>query len=121
MSEAANRTDDELLRRMASGCEDSFVTLYRRQSPGVYRFALRMCGAAEIGDDRPIDIVSERWSSPELQLTVISRTLDPRSGKTLFKLANLRRVEPARYLFDVPADYKINEGGKFEMKIDRKD
>ena len=81
----------------------------------------RTIAAGEIGNDRPIDIVSERWYSPELQLTVMSRTLDPRSGETVFKLTNLRRAEPARYLFEIPADYKINESGKFEMKIERKD
>ena len=81
----------------------------------------RTIAAGEIGNDRPLDIVSERWYSPELQATVMSRTVDPRSGETVFKLTNVRRAEPARYLFEVPADYKINEGGKFEMKIERKD
>ena len=81
----------------------------------------RTIAAGEIGNDRAIDIVSERWFSPELQLTVMTRTLDPRSGETAFKLTNIRRSEPARYLFEVPADYKINEDGKFEMKIERKD
>ena len=51
MSEQAIGTDDELLRRMTSGCEESFVALYRRESPRVYRFALRMCGSAEIADE----------------------------------------------------------------------
>lgn len=51
MSETVHRTDDELLRRMASGCEASFVTLYRRYSPRVHRFALRMCGSAELADE----------------------------------------------------------------------
>ena len=81
----------------------------------------RTIAAGEIGNDRPIDIVSERWFSPELQLTVMTRTVDPRSGETAFKLINLRRAEPAKYLFEVPADYKIDESGKFEMKVDRKD
>lgn len=81
----------------------------------------RSIAAGEIGNERPIDIVSERWYSPELQLTVMSRTLDPRSGETVFKLTNLRRAEPARFLFEVPADYKVNESGRFEMKVERKD
>ena len=82
---------------------------------------IRTIPAGQIGNDRAIDVVSERWFSPELQLTVKTRTVDPRSGETVFKLTNISRSEPARYLFDVPADYKINEDGKFEMKIERKD
>ena len=44
-------TDGELLKRIANGCEQSFVALYRRESPRVYRFALRMCGSPEIADE----------------------------------------------------------------------
>ena len=44
-------TDGELLKRIADGCEQSFVVLYRRESPRVYRFALRMCGSPEIADE----------------------------------------------------------------------
>ena len=44
-------TDGELLKRIASGCEQSFVALYRRESPRVFRFALRMCGSQETADE----------------------------------------------------------------------
>ena len=44
-------TDGELLKRIASGCEQSFVALYKRESPRVYRFALRMCGSQETADE----------------------------------------------------------------------
>jgi RNA polymerase sigma-70 factor (ECF subfamily) len=43
--------DAELLRLMAAGDEDAFATLYRRRQGGVYRFALQMCGSAEIAED----------------------------------------------------------------------
>jgi len=43
--------DIELFQRMNSGCEESFVALYRRLSPQVYRFALRMCGSTGIADE----------------------------------------------------------------------
>lgn len=51
MNELSSGSDDELLRRMAGGCEASFVALYRRNSPRVYRFVLRMCGSAETADE----------------------------------------------------------------------
>lgn len=66
--------------------------------------------AGEIGNERPIEIVSERWYSPELQLVVMTRHSDPRFGETTYKLTNINRSEPARTLFEVPADYTIKTG-----------
>jgi len=77
--------------------------------------------AGEVGNERPIEIVTERWYSPDIQATVMSKTVDPRAGTTIFKLTNVRRNEPSRDLFEVPADYKINEGGRIEMRMERKD
>src|SRR6185436_10625528 len=64
----------------------------------------------EIGNERPIEIVSERWYSPELQLVVMTRHSDPRTGETTYKLTNINRSEPARSLFEVPSDYTIKDG-----------
>ena len=38
--------------------------------------------AGEIGNERAIEIVSERWYSPELQTVVMTRHSDPRFGET---------------------------------------
>jgi hypothetical protein len=73
--------------------------------------------AGEIGNDRPIQIVNERWYSPELQLVVMTRNSDPRTGETTYKLTNINRAEPARSLFEVPADFTIKEGPGFGPKI----
>jgi hypothetical protein len=62
-----------------------------------------------IGNDRPIEIISERWYSPELQTVVLSKHNDPRFGESVYRLTNINRAEPAQTLFDVPADYKIEE------------
>ncbi|HEX8176413.1 MAG TPA: hypothetical protein VF543_15090 [Pyrinomonadaceae bacterium] len=66
--------------------------------------------AGQIGNERPIDIVTERWFSPELQVVVYSKKTDPMSGETTYRLTNINRDEPARSLFEVPAGYKIKEG-----------
>jgi hypothetical protein len=66
--------------------------------------------AGEIGNERAIEIVSERWFSPELQLVVMTRNSDPRSGETTYKLTNINRAEPAKSLFEVPSDFTIKEG-----------
>ena len=69
--------------------------------------------AGEIGNERAIEIVSERWYSPELQLVVMSRHSDPRLGETTYKLTNINRVEPAKTLFEVPVGYTVKEGPHF--------
>lgn len=61
--------------------------------------------AGRIGNERPIVIAREVWTSPELMLTLLSRDVDPRSGETSYRLSNLRRGEPDAALMRVPADY----------------
>jgi hypothetical protein len=73
--------------------------------------------AGEIGNERPIEIVSERWYSSELQLVVMTRNSDPRFGETTYKLTNINRTEPAKSLFEVPSDYTIKEGPTGAPKI----
>jgi len=63
--------------------------------------------AGEIGNDRPIQIVSESWYSPELQTVVKSSHSDPRMGQETFALTNVSRTEPSADLFQVPAGYQI--------------
>ena len=63
--------------------------------------------AGQIGNERPITIVSERWYSPELQTVIMTRNSDPRFGESSYKLTNIRRTEPLKSLFEVPADYTI--------------
>ena len=64
----------------------------------------------QIGNDRPIQIVSERWYSPDLQVLVMSRQSDPRSGETTYRLTNIVRSEPAASLFEVPSNFEVIEG-----------
>jgi hypothetical protein len=66
--------------------------------------------ADRIGNELPINIVSERWFSPELQVLVMSKHNDPRMGETVYRLAGISRSEQPRSLFEVPADYTIKEG-----------
>jgi TonB family protein len=66
--------------------------------------------AGEIGNERPIEIISERWYSPELQAVVMTRHADPRFGESTYRLTNIDRSEPARSLFEVPADYTLKTG-----------
>ncbi|MFZ0060801.1 MAG: hypothetical protein WAL47_02115 [Pyrinomonadaceae bacterium] len=65
--------------------------------------------AGEIGNERAIEIVSERWYSPELQTVVMTRQSDPRFGETTYKLTNINRTEPDHSLFELPSGYVLKE------------
>ncbi len=69
--------------------------------------------AGAIGNEQPINIVSERWYSKELQTVVMTRHSDPRNGETIYRLTNINRNEPAHSLFEVPGDYTIKETPPF--------
>jgi hypothetical protein len=56
----------------------------------------------QIGNDQPVEIISERWYSPDLQVVVFSKHSDPRIGEHVYRLNNISRNEPAKTLFDVP-------------------
>jgi hypothetical protein len=62
-----------------------------------------------IGNEQPIVIVSEEWRSPELQVLVMTRNADPRTGESVYKLANITRAEPNASWFEVPSDYTVKE------------
>jgi hypothetical protein len=64
----------------------------------------------QIGNDKPISIVTEVWTSPDLKMVVSSMRNDPRMGQHTFKLTNIVRAEPDASLFSVPADFRIMEG-----------
>ncbi len=65
--------------------------------------------AGEIGNTLPIEVVEETWYSPELQLMVLTKSRDPRSGETSYRLTNLNRSEPDHALFEIPADYTVTK------------
>lgn len=73
--------------------------------------------AGEIGNELPINIVSERWYSPELQVVVMSKHTDPRVGENTYRLTGINRSEPARLLFELPGDYTIKESVEPEMRF----
>jgi hypothetical protein len=62
-----------------------------------------------IGNDRPIEIVDERWESSELKVLLLSKHHDPRTGDVEYRLTNVNRSEPPRELFTPPADYTITD------------
>jgi len=78
----------------------------------------RTIAAGAIGNERPIEIVSEVWYSPDLQMIVLSKHTDPRVGETVYKLSNIQIAEPDPTLFQVPASYTVQQGpATFEVRV----
>ena len=71
----------------------------------------RTIPAGKIGNDKAIQIVSERWVSTELQIVVKSTKTDPQFGTSTYTVTNLQKSEPAATLFAVPSDYTVQPGG----------
>lgn len=78
--------------------------------------------AGEIGNDRAIEIVSERWYAPSLQIVVLSKHRDPWMGEHTYRLTNLNRSEPDHTLFELPSDYTVKENsfGRPDWERNRK-
>jgi len=63
--------------------------------------------AGQIGNDRPIDIVSEQWFSPDLELVMRSTHHDPWAGEFTTTVTKVSRGDQPASLFDIPSAYKI--------------
>jgi hypothetical protein len=61
-----------------------------------------------IGNDKTIVSVSERWISPDLKVALATSMDDPREQQKR-EVTQLDRGEPDVALFQVPADYTVNE------------
>jgi hypothetical protein len=65
--------------------------------------------ADSIGNLQPIRVVSEEWFSQELQVLVLTKHSDPRTGETTYRVTNISRAEPDPSLFTVPSDYTLEK------------
>jgi hypothetical protein len=70
----------------------------------------RTIPAGQIGNEKPITIVHERWYSNDLEMVVMSKRSDPWSGETTYTLTNINRTEPDASLFTVPSGYTVTQG-----------
>jgi hypothetical protein len=98
------------LPMMAPMGEGVTTSLGSREFDGVRADGTRTTwtiAAGKIGNEKPIEILSERWHAPDLMLVVQTRYFDPRSGENTYRLAQLKRGEPDAALFKVPADYEV--------------
>lgn len=97
LQESADARTESLGRRVIEGVE------------AVGTRSIRTIPAGKIGNELPIEIVSESWHSPELETVVMTRRSDPRFGETVYRLTNINRSDPPASLFEVPSDYTVKE------------
>lgn len=65
--------------------------------------------AGAIGNEQAMEIIVERWYSPELETPVLIKRSDPRFGETVYRLTNIKRGDPPATLFSVPSEYKVTD------------
>ena len=111
------------IRATPAGSEPEKEDLGTRMIEGVQAQGVRTTltiPAEQVGADRPIVIVDERWRSTELGVDVLTKHTDPRMGETVYRLTNIVRGEQPITLFEPPADYRMQEADiHIERRIER--
>jgi hypothetical protein len=65
--------------------------------------------AGKMGNEKPMNVVSEDWYSPELKTMVKTVHTDPWAGELTTQLTNVNTTEPDASLFAIPSDYKVTD------------
>lgn len=71
--------------------------------------------AGEIGNEKPIEIVTETWFSPELHTMVLRKHSDPRLGDSTYRLTDIKHNEPDASLFQPPPGAKVSIERQLEI------
>ena len=91
---------------------------YKTEDLGIRSFAgieahgrrtTRTIPAGEEGNELPLSVINETWTSKELGLVMMAIVDDPRHGRTTFEIQELTQGEPDPSLFLPPSDYKIED------------
>ena len=75
----------------------------------------RTIPAGQVGNTKPISVVTERWVSTDLQIPLSMTHSDPMMGTMTSTVTSVTRGEPDASLFQVPSDYKIETGKAGDM------
>jgi hypothetical protein len=102
-------------RNLASARTDDLGTQVMQGLSVQGKRVTRAIPAGKEGNEKEIDIVTETWYSPDLQMVVMSKTSDPRFGESVYQLSAISRAEPDPALFAVPSDYAVKEGRPFRQ------
>lgn len=75
----------------------------------------RTIPAEQMGNAKPIEVVTERWMSNDLQIPLLTVHTDPMMGTMTHKVTSVNRAEPDASLFQIPSDYKVKSGRHGDM------
>lgn len=67
----------------------------------------RSIAVGEIGNDQALTVTDERWYSPDLQINLQTKHIDPRMGETDAEFQNITRTAPDASLFAPPSNYTV--------------
>ena len=112
--------DFTMVHRSADDGDRNEESLGERNIEGVIANGTRTTRtipAGQIGNEREITVVSERWYSPELHTVVLRETKDPMAGNTTYRLTNIQRGDPPAMIFEIPPDYAVNESGELHRRL----
>ncbi len=70
----------------------------------------------QIGNNRDIKVVNERWFSNDLQMLVKSVNSDPRFGDTTYQVTKIVQSAPDPALFQIPSDYTVSDQSRPSLK-----
>lgn len=73
--------------------------------------------AGQMGNEQPINVVSENWYSQDLKATVMTKHSDPWAGQLTTTFSNVNTSEPDPSLFTVPSDYKVVDSKNEQFMI----
>lgn len=111
-TQASTRTMEEILASHRSNDGRTSVTenLSPQTMEGVYVTGKRTTETIPAGledNDRPITVVEEEWFSPDLNVPILTKDSDPRTGEMTKRLTKIDRSEPSPSLFLPPPDFNI--------------
>ena len=110
VTDTANKT--LVARPDATRLDPSTETLDSQTMEGIYVEGTKttmIIPEGSQGNDRPMAVVAEQWYSPELKITILSKSSDPRYGEMMTRLTNIELSQPPLILFQPPPDFKIVE------------
>jgi hypothetical protein len=87
------------------------VSLGEKSIEGVHVLGMQQAYSVpvgKVGNQKPVTITVQQWSSPELGIIVDKMTTASTGGQSHYHLTQLIQAEPDPALFSVPASYKIN-------------
>ena len=75
----------------------------------------RTIPAGQIGNTKPIEVVTERWYVDRPADSDGVTHTDPMMGTMSSQVTSVTRGEPSASLFQVPSDYKVVSGSPGDM------